>query len=281
MNYRNNHKYILFTDIDGTLLDQSRSISLKNFLALQNARNIIRVAISGRNLASARRVLPPDLPIDYLIFSNGAGILDWHTDKIIFSQNLPMHAARNIARTLINHGITFTVHQPIPNTHYYLYHIGNYYPKDLTMRNNYYKDYVSPLSSIDQISDATCIICMLTDQETLFNRLVHILQKHKDKISITRTTSPFTHTNIWLEIYHKDINKGNTAKRLCEILDIDTKNTIGIGNDYNDLSLLEFVNFPFVVDNAPQDLKKLFPKTAHHNNHAIAEVIDSLNHLLN
>ncbi len=273
--------FILFTDIDGTLLNQDRNVSQKNMQALESAKNTIRVAISGRNLTSARRVLPPDLPIDYLVFSNGAGIINWHSGQLIYSQNLNAHITRQAAKILINEGITFTVHRPIPDTHYYFYHIGNYIPPDLQMRNDYYKQYIAELENLSQISESTCIICMLTAEEQMFDDLVDMLKSLQGEISITRTTSPFTHQQIWLEIYDHRVNKGKTAQWLCKMLGIEHRNTIGIGNDYNDLSLLEFVAFPFVVDNAPHDLKNRFNSTADHNNHAIAEVIKFINNNLN
>ena len=273
MQQDNKHKFILFTDIDGTLLNQEKIISRQNIEALSNAHQIIRVAISGRNLISARRVLPPDIPIDYLVFSNGAGILDWHNGEIIYSRNMALKIARTIAQHLIDLGITFTVHRPVPQTHYYLYHIGSYTPQDLPMRNSYYMEYTDQLEFIEQIGNSTCIICMLEPDEKQFFWLKDRLLPYKDKISITRTTSPFTHSNIWLEIYDNQVSKGQTATRLCQMLGIDPGYTIGIGNDYNDLSLLEFVHYPFVVDNAPDELKKRFTSTTDHNNHAIAEVI--------
>ncbi len=269
-------KFILFTDIDGTLLDKERLISQKNVYALAQLRNTFRVAISGRNMVSAHRVLPENLPIDYLVFSNGAGVEHWQSGEIIYKKHIEDRIFMPIVDFLISRKITFTVHRPIPDMHYYMYYIGSYKPADLSMRNDYYRDFVTQLSIEDLRSwkEATCIICMLPQEEVFFEQLKQDLMSFSDEISITRTTSPFTHKNIWLEIYHKQVNKGRTAEFLCKYLDIPVKNTVGIGNDYNDLSLLEFVNSPFVVDNAPDELKKQFPATVDHNNSAVAKVIE-------
>lgn len=270
-------KLILFTDIDGTLLNNEKKISEKNLIALKNNPNFIRVAITGRNLISAKRVLPPSLAIDFLIFSNGAGIINWKSQQIIYKQNLNKNITKQISQFLINKKVTFTIHKPIPQTHYYSYHIGHYLPSDLILRNNYYKQFITPLKNIEEITDSTCIICMLSNKEQDFYKLKESLKLFQKQISITRTTSPFNHKNIWLEIYNHKVNKGKTAKFLCHLLSINTANTIGIGNDYNDISLLEFVKFPFVVENAPDKLKKQYYLTNDHNNHAIAHVIDLFN----
>ncbi len=269
-------KFILFTDIDGTLLDKEKLISQKNIYALAQLRNTFRVAISGRNMISAHRVLPENLPIDYLVFSNGAGVEHWQSGKIIYKRHLEDCIFMPIVDFLISRKITFTVHRPIPDMHYYMYYIGSYQPADLTMRNAYYSDYIMPFSPkiLSSWKEVTCIICMLPPEEALFNQLKQQLLIFSEDISITRTTSPFTHKHIWLEIFHKQVNKGLTARFLCDYLGVPYDNTVGIGNDYNDLSLLEFVARPFVVDNAPEKLKKRFTATVDHNNSAVAKIIE-------
>ncbi len=268
-------KFALFTDIDGTLLNNSSSLSKQNFLALKKLKFTYRIAVTGRNLFSAQKVLSVDTPIDYLIFSNGSGIMDWKKQKIIFSQNLSTDKTLAVSQLLIQNKITFTVHKPIPQTHYYFFHIGSYIPSDLPARNILYKPFVKPFSHW-QPQPSTCIICMLPKHPSTFLWLMEKLSVFNGKISTTRTSSPFNHENIWIEIYEQNINKGQTAKYLCSLLDIPEQNTIGIGNDYNDESLLNFVAKPFVVANAPDELKKIFPSTVSNQDHAIAEIINLL-----
>jgi hydroxymethylpyrimidine pyrophosphatase-like HAD family hydrolase len=55
--------------------------------------------------------------------------------------------------------------------------------------------------------------------------------------------------------------------------DIDPGQTLSIGNDYNDLDLLEWTTSSFVVENAPDDLKERFPVVASHNESGVAEAI--------
>jgi Cof subfamily protein (haloacid dehalogenase superfamily) len=264
---------LLFTDIDGTLLNRDNSISEKNFEALAKLNNIIKVAITGRNLLSAKRVLPQDTPIDFLAFSNGAGVINWKNGELIYSQNLNHQLTTKLINFLKQLNITFTVHKPIPDSHFYYFNIGKYTPEDLKPRNQLYANYIKPLNTYN--ANAACIICMLSQNEKEFSYLEQALSGFSSEISITRTTSPINHKNIWLEIYPKNVNKGKTAEFLCNYLAIPRSQTIGVGNDYNDISLLKFVAYPFVVENAPEDLKKLFPVLPHHNDDAIAFLVDN------
>ena len=46
---------------------------------------------------------------------------------------------------------------------------------------------------------------------------------------------------------------------------------MSVGNDYNDLDLLEWTSGSFVVDNAPADLKKRFVGVNSNNDGGVAE----------
>ena len=78
-------KTLLATDLDGTLLNAERRAGERDLGTLRElaAAGVCRAAVTGRSLHSVRRVLPPDFPIDYLVFSSGTGILDWRSGEQI------------------------------------------------------------------------------------------------------------------------------------------------------------------------------------------------------
>jgi len=76
---------MVVTDLDGTLFQRDRRPSPRNLRTLVKLgrRGRLRVIATGRNLFSARKVLPLDFPVDYLLFSSGAGIMDWPAQKLL------------------------------------------------------------------------------------------------------------------------------------------------------------------------------------------------------
>ena len=54
------------------------------------------------------------------------------------------------------------------------------------------------------------------------------------------------------------MDKGKAAEWLRRRFALPSARCMAIGNDYNDLSLLEWCAHPFVVDNAPGALKERF-----------------------
>jgi hydroxymethylpyrimidine pyrophosphatase-like HAD family hydrolase len=52
------------------------------------------------------------------------------------------------------------------------------------------------------------------------------------------------------------------------------EDSFSLGNDYNDLDLLEWSGNSYVVENAPQDLRMRFSMVASHNQCGVAEAIE-------
>ena len=67
---------LFITDFDGTLLRSDRTFSDDDLEALHRLGrlNICRVIATGRSIFSFNTVVGPDLPLDFVIFSTGAGM---------------------------------------------------------------------------------------------------------------------------------------------------------------------------------------------------------------
>ena len=89
----------IITDLDGTILPQGENISpsTRHTLEQLGKEGIVRVIATGRTLFAARKFLPDDFPIDYLVFSSGAGIMRWEDKKILAAHHLQPEETRHIA----------------------------------------------------------------------------------------------------------------------------------------------------------------------------------------
>jgi hydroxymethylpyrimidine pyrophosphatase-like HAD family hydrolase len=59
---------------------------------------------------------------------------------------------------------------------------------------------------------------------------------------------------MYYEILPKGISKGTALLKLADMLGIDRRNTVGIGDYYNDLSLVETAGVGATVEGAPKEL---------------------------
>lgn len=251
---------IVFTDLDGTLLRKDQSISSKDIetLNLLGRNKILRVAATGRSLYSVRKVLTNEMPFDYVIFSSGAGVIDWRTQEIIFAKILDNKTVVEISEIFINHCLDFMIHKPIPENHKFVSFSSGRNNPDFIRRTNIYKNFILPKSQPSDFGSACQLLAVLPDNPFLFDRI----QKQLNGVKVIRATSPLDNNSIWLEVFPEDVSKGHTADWLCKKENINPKYSVGIGNDYNDEDLLNFTQCSFVVENAPEELKKQYLTTS-------------------
>ena len=264
-----NFKMVLL-DLDGTLLNDEKKIGSKDIETLKflKENGICIVIATGRNLFSANKVLDDNLAIDYLIFSAGTGIMNWKTKEIIYKSSFNKKQIKYIEQILKQQDVNFAIQLPIPDNHRYYYHSASYKHPDFELRNNLYKDYCVKLNDSFPLESASQFIAILQNEKE-FSKIKTIIENFK----VIRATSPLDDKTIWLEVVSKDVSKAEGGKRLCKLLNISEKSTLSIGNDYNDIDLLNWTNESFVVNNSPQFLKDKFTVCTNNNNNPLTQVI--------
>ncbi|MBA7574555.1 hypothetical protein ES708_16364 [subsurface metagenome] len=71
---------------------------------------------------------------------------------------------------------------------------------------------------------------------------------------VERTTSPLDGKSIWTEIFPLGISKGSGSLFLSNKLNIPLSNIMAVGNDYNDVTLLDWAENSFIVSGSPDEL---------------------------
>lgn len=266
----------IITDLDGTLLPKNGEISGINKKAFEYAqqKGYFRIIATGRNLYSTLNILPPDFPIDYLVFSSGAGILRWSDQKLLFSRHLELKETQDIARYLWNYNINFTIQKEIPDNHHFYY--TDIYPlhPDYKHRLKTYAPFGTLIHAPEDILDKATQLIIILDAIQI--RLLEKVKTDLAAYSVVRSTSPVDHQAIWLEIFPAGINKGTSCRHLLNELGISCRECAGLGNDYNDVDFLDLCGQAFLVNNAPIDLKPHYKSVASDRNNGFAEFIGKL-----
>lgn len=251
---------MVITDLDGTILNHEHQISDSDFktLTVLGQSEIFRIIATGRSLYSVNNVLPSDFPIDYLIFSNGAGILNWNSKEILYSRSLDPEAVAIITNFLCNIEVDFMIHKPIPQNHYFVYYQSGNENPDFVRRIKIYEKFAQPMMANPGYTDNACqIIAIVPGEVSIYENIRNMLPMFK----VIRTTSPLDGNSIWIEIFPQGVSKGSAAAYLCEMIGLHSDRVLGIGNDYNDLDLLNWTKHSFVVANAPPELRLKFEIT--------------------
>jgi Cof subfamily protein (haloacid dehalogenase superfamily) len=259
------------TDLDGTILTSDHVFQSQDLETLHRLRKagVVCVVATGRSLNSARQVLDDDFPIDYLVFSSGAGVYDWRGQKLLRSLHLSANQTHKISTVLKAESRSYTLHRPIPDNHCFYYHQGEPGHADFERFVTYHQDYAQPLNGGNVGTEFTQILTFVDHPDEY-----QALKEQVQGVKMVRATSPMDHTTIWMEFFHKGVSKAEGIRFVCEREGIENDRVAVIGNDYNDLDMLRaFQSRAFVVNNAPTDLKAEFEVVASVTSGGMSEAV--------
>ncbi|MCG6187661.1 HAD-IIB family hydrolase [Maribellus maritimus] len=274
-----NNVKLVATDLDGTFLKNDRTISKKNLEALRllGQKDIVRVVATGRNLKKVHEVIPPDTPFDYIVYSSGAGVFNWKEQKEMFHRNIIQSSAQKLLKYFIQRDISFHAFFPAPGNHNHWYFRGDNSCREFEKYFDFNKAYSYELKPTKLPETELCqFLVIIKEDKYHFEKLKIEIEAICEHIRVIRTSSPITAGYIWIEIFHQSVSKGNGVKHICDLLGIGQKQTLGIGNDFNDLDLLGFTQHSFFTENAPSELKEIYPHAPSNENDAFAHVIQPI-----
>ncbi|MBN1111377.1 MAG: HAD hydrolase family protein, partial [Bacteroidales bacterium] len=91
---------------------------------------------------------------------------------------------------------------------------------------------------------------------------------------VIRTTSPLNGETIWMEIFPVNVSKATGVDFLRKKYDLKIESIVVIGNDFNDIDMLEYTENSYVVANAPEKLLEKYKNVESNNDNGVAKVID-------
>jgi Cof subfamily protein (haloacid dehalogenase superfamily) len=260
---------MVVTDLDGTLLQKDHTISPRDNQTLEKLGElgVCRVAATGRNLFKVRQVLSEKAQFDYVIVSSGAGIMDWKSQKLLRAMSIPSEETGKIIHFLISQQQNFKVSRELPDNHNFAWWKSYECPELERYVNHHVKLGEGLVIDPEKPFISSQILLFFPKTSDRFDYYkIKILNAFPD-LSIIRTTSPLDYGYTWMEIFPKGVSKALGIEEICRITGIKRENTLSIGNDYNDLEMLEYTNHSYVVDNAPEELKlKYLISLSHHEN---------------
>ncbi|MBS2210361.1 HAD family phosphatase [Carboxylicivirga mesophila] len=248
-------KRLLATDLDGTILAHKGAFHRKDIEVLQQLgeEGFVRVVATGRTLQSALSVLERDFPIDYLVFSSGAGIYCWKEQKLLITKHLGYEKTKELVAVFQQHHVEYTLHHPIPENHLFFHPEGDDPHPDFERYLEFNQAHAEVINGNVPQLDYTQTLAFMPDVE-----MFKAIEQKLTGVKVVRATSPIDGVSIWMECFHNEVSKANGILEVCEMEGVEQANVSVVGNDYNDLDMLGAFKNAYVVDNAPDELKQQF-----------------------
>jgi len=243
------------TDLDGTIFTRDAGFIQKDIDALHilGEKGVVRVIATGRTFNSATDIIPADFPIDYLVFSSGAGVYDWRSKKILQVKHLGTERSKEIIPVLTDKNINFTLHWPIPENHCFYYSGAESNHSDFKRYLSHYKQYAFSIQDTLPEKNYTQVLAFLPDA-TAYEELTGRF----NEIKTVRATSPIDGKSVWMEFFHSEVSKAEGLRFVCKLEKIEDDDVVVLGNDFNDLDMLKAYEAAYVVSEAPAELRNQF-----------------------
>ena len=259
---------LIAIDMDGTLVNRQLKVTKENSKVISQAvKDGHHVVIAtGRSYDEARHTLEDaelHLP---LICVNGAEIrsAEW---EILSSTPLEFSQYEKIKSILDEEDI-----------YYELYTSKGTYTDNREKAYEVMKDIVitsNPEATDDDVQKAALrrfrlgLVSVVGDFEKLLDQDIEVykflafssdndkLQRAFQHLQAVDDLAVSSSADNNLEITNSEAQKGVALKRFAEIKGIPMENTMAIGDNYNDVSMLEIAGFPVAMGNAVDEIKDM------------------------
>lgn len=245
---------LLVVDLDGTVVGKSNRIEPPVIQAVQAAqRRGVQVAIAtGRMYRSALRfhqALGSDLP---LMVYQGALIQDPVTNTVL--RHWPL--SRDYAHKLLDYLEQPTLRDRL-SVHCYIN--DQLYVRQITADTELYatRSQIQPIAVGDLRTvfdqEPTKILALSHDPELIDHLLLSLRAIYSPaELYFTKSVATF------FEAANPLVNKGTAVRHLAEeILGLRSENVMTIGDNFNDVEMLEYAGVGVAMGNAPDEVKAI------------------------
>ena len=235
---------LLVSDFDDTLYGANRRIPPRNLEALryfvgQGGRFTVATGRAHRTFAPYAHLSPINAPV---VLSNGSALYDFAQNVMLEQTFLPEHSAQDFARLL----------EQFPSLG-----IESYHGEDIYVWNPNYitdahmkkvgTDYT--ICPLEQVPLPWTKAMVQEENPVLLQAQAWFLEHYGEEYEAIFSN------RYYLEITAKGSTKGGMTARLARRLGIDRSHIYCVGDNQNDIPMLELSVIPFAPSNCAQEVK--------------------------
>ena len=241
---------IIACDLDETLLRRDKSISEKDKAAIQKAMayGVKFVPATGRGYMSVTPTLKKlgmyEAAGQYVISFNGGAITENKRNRLLHFQGIPFKLAEEFFRRGLRLGVcihiytkeTVYVYNLVPEEAEYIrgrMEVTEFFDKDL-----------------DFLKGQEIVKCLYMNRDDAYmEKIREDVRDLLDAVDLSYSS------NRYIEFNQKGVTKGDGLRRLAAMLGVDMKDTIAIGDNFNDLSMIKAAGLGVGVANTAESMK--------------------------
>lgn len=250
-------------DIDGTTVDKKGKLSKKTINTIKKVvkKGVPVCIVTGRNVYNAQKVVKKLNIKTPFICADGAIMVDTAQNKIIFEKSFSKGQLEEILSTLNKHDVYIEMSS---KNHYYQYikrkELGKYNyggsPNNMAgklkrvIKHNV--RYVRNLKKFLESSEPINQVIFIGEPENVENAKKDIIKKNYDNLEIR--------DNLWSNfvfLVHSSCKKSDGVKLLCSHYGCSMSEVMAIGDELNDIDMIEKAGLGIAMENANPRIKEV------------------------
>lgn len=241
---------LIALDLDGTLTNDNKDIleETKQELIKLAKKGVIIVLASGRPTAGIFKEAN-ELQLDkvggYLLSFNGARVLDYKNNTVVYEQTLSRDVAIEMYERAKQFGLSPLTYNA---TEIITEDIGDHWIQKESFTTKMKIKHVQSFK--DEVQNPVNKVLITGEPSYVAEILDEFKAPYENTMSIYRSDPYF------IECMNQGIDKAASLSILCQKLGISQEETIAFGDGYNDLSLIEWTHYGVAMENAVDEVKQ-------------------------
>ena len=269
---------LIAIDIDGTLLNSKSELTEKTKQILKKAteQGIYIVLTSGRLTDNVKKFCDEIGADKYLIAENGASIINLQTNKLEYSKYMNKEVVNKVLDVCEENNIYYMVYTNKELIVKNIKHMTMFFYKQNYNPNARIKTIVAGRDYIDSVTDNFTKLMICDEDRVIYNSIITKLNKipeidvspvphistKKLEIDGQKTTIEYSYA----DICEKGANKWNAIKELANRLNIKDEEIIAIGDNINDIKMIENAGLGVAMANGSPHVRAIANVVAPSNN---------------
>ena len=236
---------VVFLDIDGTIRNSKKEITVYTKTAIKRVINkgTQVVICTGRSRDYAISVSKEALASPWVIVSDGAYVYDYAKQKDIYTLELAPATLEKIYNITRKYNISITVDTT-----------SGQYTNDKSVTSpsvTYQENFLESM-----LKEKILHVHIVSNDKEKMTKTLEELEK-LDNIKFGFNGLYQFGENYFIFLADPNSNKGDGIKNFCKYFNISIKETVGIGDDFNDLAMFKNVGVSVAMGNAQENIKKV------------------------
>lgn len=253
---------LVASDLDGTLLlngAQALQPGTCELIHRLTRKGICFLAASGRQYANLQRLFAPVRNEIAYMCENGC--LSFFQGEMIYRETMSRSLGQEIMQAIweregceiLLSGVHTSYLQPKKMSYYY-------HMRDVVKNN------VTLVPDIFQVQEEYMKISAYEEQG-IEHSAPYWRERFGERLTVV------TSGNEWLDMMPKGVNKGLGMRKIMEFLEVSPDECLALGDNYNDIEMLELVGHPIAMKNAVPAVKAICERETDTVEHVLEELL--------